>query len=66
LATELDKLEQEGTTAETISSIMNIESALDEYCPQSLTKIEKALDVSQLKEAVELIEKAKKLMNIED
>lgn len=60
LNVELAKLTQFGTTEEIVQSIISLENSLDKLVPQDKTETEKALDISELKQAVQLIEEAKK------
>lgn len=58
----LSKLENDGYSEETLKAIILTENLLDDFCPQQQSTIEKSLNVSELKNAVDLLEKAKGLI----
>ena len=55
-------INREGTKQETVDKIVNVESELDKFCPTDQSQIEKVFDAKKVKEILELLEKAKKLM----
>lgn len=62
----LMKLENNGYSEEVLKSIVETETLLDAFCPQEQTMVEKSLDISDLKSAVDLLEKAKGLIGGQD
>lgn len=62
LREELAVLERDGYNESSIKLITSIERQLGEYFPQEQTEVEKALDPSDLYKAVELIERAKLML----
>ncbi len=56
-------LNAKGYTAEALQQVLNIENELSDYFPQHQTQIEKELKVSDLHEAVKLLEEARKLLD---
>lgn len=63
---QLDKLTVKGYSVETIQNIVEIEKSLDDFCPQQQTIVEKSLNISELKNAVDLIQEAKSFLGEED
>lgn len=59
LSLEIENLAQNGYNSTDLQNITDIETQLDDYLPIGKTTVEKALNVSELKEIVSLIEKAK-------
>ncbi|MCI8362191.1 MAG: hypothetical protein HFJ41_03520 [Clostridia bacterium] len=60
---ELKKsIDKEGTKQETVNKIVSVESELDKLCPTSQSQIEKVFDAKKVKEILEILEKANKLM----
>ncbi|MDE6261134.1 MAG: hypothetical protein K2M42_09800 [Oscillospiraceae bacterium] len=66
LAEQLLKLESQGYVPETYQKIIELENALDDYLPQEQTIVEKELNLSDLKGAVELIAEANQLLGDRD
>lgn len=62
LSENLSKLHSDGYTAEDLQHVLNIESELGDFFPQQQTQIEKALSVSDLHDAVALLEEARNLL----
>lgn len=62
LADNLEKLTSEGFSPELYKAILNAEKNLDELLPQGQTRIDKAFKADELRETVELLEKADKLL----
>lgn len=62
LTDHLLKLESQGYTPEIYQEIIDLEKALDDYLPQEQTIVEKALDLSELRDAVNLIKEANRLL----
>lgn len=62
LSLEIENLAQNGYNSTGLQNITDIETQLDDYLPIGKTTVEKALNVSKLKEIVSLIEKAKGLL----
>lgn len=63
---QLQILGSNGYSQETLQSIIEIENLLDDFCPQEQSTIEKSLDLTNLKSAVELLEKAQKMIGEND
>lgn len=59
-------MEEEGYTQEVFQKIVELERQLDDYLPMEIGQLEKALDVSQLQDAVSLIQEAKDLLGDTD
>jgi hypothetical protein len=66
LTEQLARLEKDGYSSETLQAIIETESLLDSFCPQEQSTIEKSLDLTDLRSAVDLLEKAKDLIGGED
>lgn len=66
LTEQLALLEKDGYSPKTLQAIIETESLLDSFCPQEQSTIEKSLDLTDLRSAVDLLEKAKDLIGGED
>lgn len=66
LTEQLYKLETQGYTPDIYQAIIDIENALDDYTPQGQTFIEKELNLSDLKVAVDLLQEASRLLGDTD
>lgn len=66
LTEQLLKLESQGYVPEIYQRIIELENALDDYLPQEQTIVEKELNLSDLKRAVELIKEANQLLGDRD
>ena len=62
----LTNLEKNGYCEQTLKDIIETENMLDCFCPQQQSIVEKQLDIDELKSAVDLITKAKKLLGGDD
>lgn len=62
LVEQLGRLEKEGFTVDSLRTIVETEKSLDNYTPQNQNTVEKALDFSELKEAVDILIKAQDLI----
>lgn len=65
LAEDMEKLKTEGFSPELYKSILDVEKDLDELSPQGQTMIDKAFKSDELRETVQLLEKADKLLGAE-
>lgn len=63
---EIENLAQNGYDSRTLQNITDIEVQLDDYVPIGKTSVEKALNISELKEIVSLIERANGLLGDKD
>lgn len=63
---QLQLLGNNGYSQETLQSLIETENLLDDFCPQEQSSIEKSLDLTNLKSAVELLEKAQKMVGGND
>ena len=66
LTEQLARLEKDGYSSETLQSIIETENLLDGFCPQQQSVIEKSLSLTDLKSAVDILEKAKGIIGGED
>lgn len=66
LAEQLLKLKSQGYSADVYQRVISLEKQLDDYLPQNQTMIEKALDLSELKDAVDLLKEANQLLGDKD
>lgn len=55
-------INKEGSKQETVNKIVSVESELDKLCPTNQSQIEKVFDAKKVKEILEILEKANKLM----
>ena len=55
-------IDKEGSKQETVDKIVSVESELDKLCPTNQSQIEKVFDAKKVKEILEILEKANKLM----
>lgn len=62
LTEQLFVLESEGYSPERYQSIIEVEKILSDYLPQDQTLIEKEMDLSELKDAVDLLKEASRLL----
>lgn len=62
LKSEIESLTQNGYNISSLQNIAEIEKQLDDYFPIGKTTVEKALNISELREIVSLIERAKGLL----
>ena len=62
LTEQLNRLKNDGYSAETLQLILETEKALDNFTPQNQNAVEKALDLSELKKAVEILKNAQELI----
>ena len=58
----LISFEESGYTQAVFQRIIELEQKLNEYSPQELSRIEEALDINELQEAVRLIQEANELL----
>lgn len=63
---QLQQLGKNGYSQETLQAIIETENLLDDFCPQEQSSIEKSLDLTNLKSAVELLEKAQGMIGEND
>lgn len=66
LAEQLARLEKDGYSSETLQAIIETENLLDDFCPQEQTAVEKSLDLTDLTNAVEILQKAQGLVGGEN
>lgn len=66
LTEQLFKLEEQGYTPEVYQHIIALEKSLGDYLPQEQTTVEKELDLSELRDAVELLKEANRLLGDKD
>ena len=66
LSTQLSALTNDEYSEENLKAIVETEALLDAFYPQDQSSVEKALDVSDLKGAVELLEQVKGLLGGEN
>lgn len=66
LLEQLQVLGDKGYSQETLQAIIETENLLDDFCPQEQSSVEKSLDLSNLKSAVDLLERAKKMVGGND
>lgn len=66
LTEQLLKLEDQGYTSDVYQRIISLEKKLDDYLPQDQTIVEKALNLSELKDAVALLKEANQLLGDKD
>ncbi len=66
LSTQLSALTNDEYSEENLKAIVETEALLDAFYPQNQSSVEKALDVSDLKGAVELLEQVKGLLGGEN
>lgn len=66
LAAQLNRLESNDYSPEILQSVIETEKLLDDFVPQQETTVEKTLKVADLKNVVELLEEANKLIGGED
>lgn len=66
LTEQLLKLEDQGYTPEVYQQIIGLEKTLDDYLPQEQTIVEKEMDMSALRDAVELLQEADRLLGNRD
>lgn len=62
LAAQLNRLESNEYSPEVLQSVIETEKLLDDFVPQQQTTVEKTLKVADLKNVVELLEEANKLI----
>ena len=62
LAAQLNRLESDEYSPEVLQSVIETEKLLDDFVPQQQTTVEKTLKVADLKNVVELLEEANKLI----
>lgn len=62
LSEQLLKLKEQGYIPETYQTIIELEKALDDYFPQEQTTVEKGLNLSDLKDAVDLLKEANRML----
>lgn len=62
LANHLSLLETQGYSVQTLKDIIETEKLLDDFFPQQQSTVEKELNVSDLKNAVELLREANDLL----
>lgn len=62
LQEQLGRLEREGYSADSLQTVVEIEKALDSFTPQNQNTVEKALDLTELKQAVEILKDAQELI----
>jgi len=62
LAAQLNRLESNEYSPEILQSVIETEKLLDDFVPQQETTVEKTLKVADLKNVVELLEEANKLI----
>lgn len=62
LAAQLNRLESSEYSPEVLQSVIETEKLLDDFVPQQQTTVEKTLKVADLKNVVELLEEANKLI----
>ena len=62
LANHLSLLETQGYSVQTLKDIIETEKLLDNFFPQHQSTVEKELNVSDLKNAVELLREANDLL----
>lgn len=62
LANHLSLLETQGYSVQTLKDIIETEKLLDNFFPQQQSTVEKELNVSDLKNAVELLREANDLL----
>ena len=62
LTEQLLKLENEGYTPEVYQHIISLEKSLDDYLPQEQSTVEKDMDISELRDAVDLLKEANRLL----
>lgn len=62
LAAQLNRLESNEYAPEILQSVIETEKLLDDFVPQQETTVEKTLKVADLKNVVELLEEANKLI----
>lgn len=66
LANHLSVLETQGYSEQTLKEIIETEKKLDNFFPQQQSTVEKDLDISELKNAVELLKEANNLLGGQD
>lgn len=66
LTEQLARLEKDGYSSETLQAIIATENLLDDFCPQEQSEVEKSLDLTDLRNAVEILQKAQKLVGGEN
>ena len=66
LANHLSLLETQGYSEQTLKDIIETEKLLDNFFPQQQSTVEKDLNVSDLKNAVELLREANDLLGGEN
>ncbi len=62
LAEQLGNLEADGYSSDSLRAIVEIEKALGDFTPQDQNTVEKALDMEELKEAVDILKHAQGLI----
>ena len=62
LAEQLSQLETSGYSADSLRTIVETEKALDGFTLQNQNTVEKALNLDELREAVNIIKKAQDLI----
>ena len=62
LAEQLGNLETDGYSPDSLRAIVEIEKALGDFTPQDQNTVEKALDLEELKEAVDILKHAQDLI----
>lgn len=66
LKQEMEKMVQNNYNSNSLQKVMDVETQLNDYIPSEENNVEKALKISELKEIVSLIEKAKGLLGDKD
>lgn len=66
LTEQLLRLEDQGYTPEIYQNIINLEKTLNDYLPQNQTTIEREMNLSELRAAVDLLQEANRLLGEKD
>lgn len=66
LKQEMEKMAQNNYDSNSLQKVVDVETQLNDYIPGDENNVEKALNISDLKEIVSLIEKAKGLLGDKD
>jgi len=66
LTEQLLKLEEEGYSPERYLHVIELEKTLSDYLPQGQTIVEKDMNLSELKDAVDLLKEANRLLGEKD
>ena len=62
LVKQLERWENDGYSADSLQSIVEVEKDLDNYTPQNQNTVEKALDLTELKKAVDILKNVQDLI----